>query len=100
MESASVLPTPVAAEISGAGSFFGSCQLDSGNFAAALEQAVAQRQGEGDGSLLTVALQGEQPAGRVQALLESLLGEEGAAAYAQLTEILDQGALAESSEDG
>ncbi len=35
----STIPAPVAAEISGAGSFFGSCQIASGNFEAFLQSA-------------------------------------------------------------
>ena len=49
MEVTSALPSTVAAELSGAGSFFGSCQLEGGNFTAALNTAVAQSQSSDKG---------------------------------------------------
>jgi len=91
METTSVMPSPVAAEMSGAGSFFGSCQVDANNFEAVLEGAVS--------SLNAIQAEGGDPAkSKVQALLEGLLGVEGAAEYAEFVEILDRGAL--DSEEG
>lgn len=91
METTSVMPSPVAAEMSGAGSFFGSCQVDANNFEAVLEGAVSSLNALQDGS-------GDPAKSKVQALLEGLLGVEGAAEYAEFVEILDQGAL--NTEDG
>jgi flagellar hook-length control protein FliK len=90
------LPAPVAAEASGAGSFFGSCQVEAGNFQAALAGAEGSLEtGTGlDG--LRQAMNGLQESNGksdVLTLLEGLLGEDGAAAYAELTELLDEGAL-------
>jgi flagellar hook-length control protein FliK len=56
MSEISIMPAPVAAEISGAGSFFGSCQIASGNFEAFLQSASeAQTAGYGALAMPTIA---------------------------------------------
>lgn len=97
------LPAPVAAEVSGAGSFFGCCQVEAGNFQAALAGAEGSLETDTGLDGLRQAMNGLRESNgksEVLTLLEGLLGKDGAAAYAELTELLDEGALPVDEETG
>jgi hypothetical protein len=68
MNDISTVPAPVAACASGFGSFFGSCQIEAGNFDAALQSAVF---GSGFSELF-----GNSDQGQVLEHLQKLYGEE------------------------
>ena len=107
----SILPSPVGAELSGAGSFFGSCQVDANTFVAALNQAQA---GVGEKSLLSEEgasdLQGVgsemsvlpsvQDMERLPSIIEALLGSEVAEEYLQIAPMLDTDSLEAQLPDG
>ena len=113
MNSVSIIPAPVAAQISGPGSFFGSCQIASGNF----EDILSAMSGDIINNVMPDVMPElpvascdskkltEQPApldftfqdfGKSEVLmqLQQILGEDaGTEAYERIVDLLEKGTL-------
>ncbi|GHV14155.1 hypothetical protein AGMMS49938_09810 [Fibrobacterales bacterium] len=103
MSNVSTIPAPVAAEASGAGSFFGSCQIAANNFKAALNNAVVQQNSKASAApekasatqSLSLTEQLTDPnESEVLLQLQAILGDDaGAEAFKRITDLLENGSL-------
>jgi len=105
MNSISIMPAPVAAQISGPGSFFGSCQIASGNFEDILSSMSESNMPELPTANSNSENLAEEPTplafafqdfnkSEVLIQLQQILGEDvGAEAYERIINLLEKGTL-------